>query len=280
MQILADLEHASPVRQVVRLEIESVDRNVITVADVTCRLEHLAQRCGRLTEQRRLVEHQLPDNGIEGVSTGVGEDRPQTLAESGCGIQYLGDGAECQLTVSDEQSDQVTYRALGKGVGVEQKAFVVWELRIFNPTISQKIVVGPAVHDADAVDFVVVTIEENPQHHQIGVRVENAGPDFRFGEPMGQHSMLEQRVEGGVPFLTQVSEQRVLDVLDEFGHVLGCTVPGVSQQGAPVRRCLRAVLTQQLHRGFGDQVIGIHRFVHLSNFNGVDSIHRHRSSVE
>ena len=92
--------------------------------------------------------------------------------------------------------------------------------------------------------------------------------------------MLEQRVECGVPLLTQVAEQWVLDVLYEFGHVLGCTVAGIGQQGAPVRRCLRAVLTQQLHRGFGDQVIGIHRFVHLSNFNGVDSIHRHRSSVE
>ncbi len=76
------------------------------------------------------------------------------LAESGCGIQYLGDGAERQLTVSDEQSDQVTCRALGKGVGVEQKAFVVWELRIFDPTISQQVVVYPAVHDADAMNLV------------------------------------------------------------------------------------------------------------------------------
>jgi hypothetical protein len=35
VQILADLEHAGPIRQVVCLEIESVDRNVVTVADVT-----------------------------------------------------------------------------------------------------------------------------------------------------------------------------------------------------------------------------------------------------
>ena len=81
----------------------------------------------------------------------------------------------------------------------------MWELRIFDPTISQQVVVYPAVHDADAMNLVVVTIEEHAlaggfgsavleamaAEGGLGCRIERLGVPDRFIEHGPREALLD-----------------------------------------------------------------------------------------
>ena len=248
-------------------EVESPDRDVVAVAHVSGVGDQVADRCGRRREQGPVVGHQLPDDGVQGLGAVHRHQVGQRDREIGCGCGWGRRGGEPQLAVDEGERDQVTGTEFGECVRFEQQRRVRRPVGIVDAALVEHVVVEVTEEGAQPACGRVVVVERQ-QGRQVRVGVEDAGRDFRVGEPVGEHASGEQGVEGHAATVRQVAEPGMADVLGEFLHVGEIAVPLGDQPPRPFVGMHGPVLAEQDHGGFGSGICRIGHRARVCDVSG------------